>query len=429
MEESRTPSPTSEKSNSEIKSSDSFQELMQIIKNERTKESTIISTDGFEVMNDSTSFWTDIFTKYFIDPSKLPDDQRDDMLFYVRKTHNPKNKSFTFRPEIEVYRRDSKSLPALEDKTIDWEETVYMNIISHQLVYTATCAVCTRTSEHHLQILRKFSQRVYPSPSKRRMDDKGTEEELTYPNIYFTVDNFEEAFGDIVVRDGELVSVELTASDRHGRAQGVIFLGAVRYEVLKKVYDARLSLTSKMMQTMSLGMIKQNKRVEFVRMRGPKSKGHAEIAVSRVPGSGPETPNKENFKLEDFNDEQAQDPNQQNQYTHRRMSDPSESFSSLVRGGIRRLSMKKSRSETEDVNAGIVNCQEVEATTLQSELEQSTHANGFLGKAFGQAWMLFKEQKRATSVALNSYLTYITLPWHWIIADLMDAQQKPVLTS
>ena len=24
------------------------------------------------------------------------------------------------------------------------------------------------------------------------MDDKGTEEELTYPNIYFTVDNFEE---------------------------------------------------------------------------------------------------------------------------------------------------------------------------------------------------------------------------------------------
>lgn len=60
-----------------------------------------------------------------------------------------------------------------------------------------------------------------------------------------------------------------------------------------------------MMQTMSLGMIKQNKRVEFVRMRGPKSKGHAEIAVSRVPGSGPETPNKENFKLEDFNDEQV----------------------------------------------------------------------------------------------------------------------------
>lgn len=55
-----------------------------------------------------------------------------------------------------------------------------------------------------------------------------------------------------------------------------------------------------------------------------------------------------------------------------------------------------------------------------AELEQSTHANGFLGKAFGQAWMLFKEQKRATSVALNSYLTYITLPWHWIIAGTVQ---------
>ncbi|XP_062582134.1 uncharacterized protein KIAA0930 homolog [Saccostrea cucullata] len=427
MEESRTPSPHPDDSKSGIKNSDSFQEMMRAIKTERTKESLTISTDGFEMMDDSTSFWTDLFTKYFIDPSRVPDDQRDDMLFYVRKTHNPKNKSFTFRPEIEVYRRDSKTLPSLEDKTIDWEETVYMNIISHQLVYTATCAVCTRTSEQHLQILKKFSQRVYPSPSKRRMDDKGTEEELTYPNIYFTVDNFEEAFGDIMVRDGEMVCVELTATDRHGRVQGVIFLGSVRYEVLKKVYDARLSLTSKMMQTMSLGMIKQNKRVEFVRMRGPKSKGHAEIAVSRVPGSGPETPNKENFRLEDFNNEQ--EANEQNQYTHRRMSDPSESFGSFVRGGIRRLSLKKSRSETENVNAGIENCQEVEATTLQNELERSTHANGFLGKAFGQAWMLFKEQKRATSVALNAYLTYVTLPWHWIIADLIEAQQRPVLTS
>ena len=40
----------------------------------------------------------------------------------------------SFQPEIEVYRRDSKSLPSLEDKTIDWEETVYMNIISHQVI-------------------------------------------------------------------------------------------------------------------------------------------------------------------------------------------------------------------------------------------------------------------------------------------------------
>lgn len=52
---------------------------------------------GFEVMNDFIFFWIDIFIKYFIDFIKLFDDQRDDMLFYVRKIYNLKNKLFIFR--------------------------------------------------------------------------------------------------------------------------------------------------------------------------------------------------------------------------------------------------------------------------------------------------------------------------------------------
>jgi Uncharacterized conserved protein (DUF2045) len=38
-----------------------------------------------------------------------------------------------------------------------------------------------------------------------------------------------------------MVCVELVASDRHGSIQGVIFLGSIRYDALKKVYDARVS--------------------------------------------------------------------------------------------------------------------------------------------------------------------------------------------
>ena len=38
----------------------------------------------------------------------------------------------------------------------------------------------------------KYYQRVYASPSRRKMDRKGTEEEITYPNIFFMIDNFEE---------------------------------------------------------------------------------------------------------------------------------------------------------------------------------------------------------------------------------------------
>ena len=59
-----------------------------------------------------------------------------------------------------------------------------------------------------------------------------------------------------------------------------------------------------MAQRMSLGWFKNHKRVEYVRMRGPQGKGHAEMAVSRLRGQGPETPDptpdNENFRMEDF---------------------------------------------------------------------------------------------------------------------------------
>lgn len=73
------------------------------------------------------------------------------------------------------------------------------------------------------------------------MDTKGEVEEMTYPHICFMVDNFDEVFHDILVRDGEMVCVELVAADRSGAVQGVIFLGSIRYDALKKVYDARVS--------------------------------------------------------------------------------------------------------------------------------------------------------------------------------------------
>lgn len=61
-------------------------------------------------------------------------------------------------------------------------------------------------------MLRRHSQKVYASPSRRKMDTKGDSEEICYPNIFFTVDNFDEIFKDILVRDGEMVCVELVVS-------------------------------------------------------------------------------------------------------------------------------------------------------------------------------------------------------------------------
>jgi len=33
------------------------------------------------------------------------------------------------QPDVEVYRRSSPSQPSLDDCEIDWEETVYLNLI------------------------------------------------------------------------------------------------------------------------------------------------------------------------------------------------------------------------------------------------------------------------------------------------------------
>ncbi|CAG5926511.1 unnamed protein product [Menidia menidia] len=77
-----------------------------------------------------------------------------------------------FQVEVEVYRRDSKKLPGLGDPDIDWEESVYLNLILQkadsggltqvpsvfQLDYVVTCAVCTRSDAGDIHIHKKKCQ-------------------------------------------------------------------------------------------------------------------------------------------------------------------------------------------------------------------------------------------------------------------------------
>lgn len=58
--------------------------------------------------------------------------------------------------------------------------------------YKLTFAICTQTSLNDFQILSKYCQQVYASPSYRSMSNKAEMEQLTYPDIFFTVDNYEE---------------------------------------------------------------------------------------------------------------------------------------------------------------------------------------------------------------------------------------------
>ncbi|KAJ4922840.1 hypothetical protein JOQ06_006504, partial [Pogonophryne albipinna] len=257
----------------------SLLEMLKAIAEERVRISGRQEISGLGCFKDDRIvFWTWMFSTYFMEKFAP---LKDDMLFYVRRKLGA-DLSDGKKVEVEVYRRDSKKLPGLGDPDIDWEESVYLNLILQKLDYVVTCAVCTRSDAGDIHIHKKTCQEVFASPSKHAMDSKGEESKMSYPNIFFMIDNFEEVFSDMTVGEGEMVCVELVASDKSNTFQGVIFQGSIRYEALKKVYDNRVSVAAKMAQRMSFGFYKYN-NMEFVRMKGPQGKGHAEMAVSRVP--------------------------------------------------------------------------------------------------------------------------------------------------
>lgn len=294
---------------------------------------------GFVVLQGNTQ-WTEIFVRHFLFQTQKESIEQDDLLFFVRKKYvkGSSRSAPKYDTEIEVFRKDSKKLP-IGDPDCDWEETVYLNLVIHQFNYFLTLAICTRTSPKELQVLKRHSQRVYASPSRRKMDSKGESEEITFPHICFMVDNFDEVFSDILVRDGEMVCVELVAKDHDGSIQGVIFLGSIRYDALKKVYDARQSsLSSKISQRMTFGLFNTapQTRCEFVRMKGPAGKGFAEMAVTKPKGSGIETPTSEpGFCITDFYDSECEDELDEyyNTRHQRRLSDPSANLNNFSKNG------------------------------------------------------------------------------------------------
>ncbi|XP_058829342.1 uncharacterized protein KIAA0930 homolog isoform X2 [Topomyia yanbarensis] len=422
-----------------------LQLLLEEINFQRTKEMRqLLKDDGGFVVLQGTTYWTDLFVRHFLfQTEKVHSIDCDDLLFFVRKKHVKGSSRVMpkYDTEIEVFRKDSRKLP-IGDPDVDWEETVYLNLVIHQFDYTLTLAICTRTSPKELQVLRRHSQKVYASPSRRKMDTKGESEEITYPHICFMVDNFDEVFHDILVRDGEMVCVELVASDRDGSVQGVIFLGSIRYDALKRVYDARQSsLSSKVAQRMSFGLFSSGgpqTRCEFVRMKGPQGKGHAEMAVTKPKGSGVETPTSEpGFCATDMWDSMwEEDCDEYYNYRHqRRLSDPSANLNNFNRYGWRTKTTNdssyggsKARSENEGLDCLANEVSEIEAGDLRDELDDGAYNPLWTTKGFTQTFHFWKENRRQQSTPLNAFLTYVTLPWWSIAKDLLDHREQPILT-
>uniref|UniRef100_A0A915CYF2 Uncharacterized protein n=1 Tax=Ditylenchus dipsaci TaxID=166011 RepID=A0A915CYF2_9BILA len=390
--------------------------------------------------NPQAQKWCTIFTEYILENSHCTKKEctahSDDMLWYVPLV---KVMSSTYvgpsTSHLQVFRRQSKNKPSPGDSNINWEETVCLNVILQQLDYFVTCAVCTKTSPHNLQILRKNCQVVYPSPSRRRMDAKGECEEITYPKIYFAIDNFDQVFSDVIVTEGECVCVELVAHDRYRSTEAVIFLGSIRYDVLKKLYDQRSSGTWNWAQK----LITTSKRCyEFVKMRGPRGKGFAEMAVARVASCGFETPMSESG----FDFRGSFDADFSNQ---RRMSDTN-LFNRLIPGLSKRTAMtpgpnpppcvtptlqagarnRRWQSDSENMNASDFDARSVSGGEDTASMSNSMNSKWSM-RGLGQTFHFLRDKPE--TLPLNAFLTYVTLPWISILEDiLMPSNRRPILT-
>ncbi len=58
---------------------------------------------------------------------------------------------------------------------------------------------------------------VFASPSMRQMDGKADKTVLTYPYLFFTIENFDDVFSSTVVLERECLCIELIARVRGGR--------------------------------------------------------------------------------------------------------------------------------------------------------------------------------------------------------------------
>ncbi|KAL0045379.1 hypothetical protein WJX82_005344 [Trebouxia sp. C0006] len=144
-------------------------------------------------------------------PASIPAEEQDDLLFFVYLE--------AYQAEVPyLVRRKTKALPVdLQeggDKAhqIDWKRSVLLNLVT-QTTYSLTVSACQR---EHLQSIGgnqdlgkhvvQVSKAVYASTTKSQLNlnnkrANDANPTLTYPDISFAVENFEEAFESLLLTE------------------------------------------------------------------------------------------------------------------------------------------------------------------------------------------------------------------------------------
>jgi len=303
------------------------------------------TTQDFEDLGDFVAFWLTAFQNLFLIPrGKVDNDDSgplfehgDDICYIVEKVADENG---CLSPTVGVKRfTDIQSVEhqvpqhVFTSPSIDWEETTYLNLLIHMCKFTLSCGILQKSSasssggesrrkSHHkspkLHLRKHFEVTTYASPFKHRMDKKSSRNVLSFPNVYFLIDDFESAWDNVTLSQGQEFCVELVAEidpkfinmyasqmssnplagkqdvnrnnvgiesgSTRGHNQTTIFLGASSFAQIQDVFKRRQASNNFISSFSTLFNKKQEVPTEFINMTGPNKVGKAQVAVSPVQG-------------------------------------------------------------------------------------------------------------------------------------------------
>eukprot|EP01063_Lacrimia_lanifica_P022562 TRINITY_DN30105_c0_g1_i1.p1 TRINITY_DN30105_c0_g1~~TRINITY_DN30105_c0_g1_i1.p1 ORF type:complete len:696 (+),score=202.84 TRINITY_DN30105_c0_g1_i1:46-2088(+) len=135
----------------------------------------------------------------------------------------------------EVRRRTEQDTWLSNRPDVDWERTLYLNIIVNWH-FELTVAVVDNETQHPLEWV---TRRVYASPEqavlRRDGDLKDIKYEKQYPNLYFNIEDWSDAFGDMRLSKGQHWAMEVSALASDKRRVHIV-KGKLPYENVAKKF-------------------------------------------------------------------------------------------------------------------------------------------------------------------------------------------------
>lgn len=280
------------------------------VKNERSPKDDL--PDEFRTVKENISFisFPDIvqsvsekfWTKSFHDCIIKTDQKSDDMLFYVSVVKPVNEDLVVVEKPVFVRRIGASNCPPSNSKLVDWEKTHLLNTITRQLSFRVTVCVCHNESES-VNAESKFIQRaftkVFASPMKVTMRQETDKIEIGWPNLFFSVSDYEDVFSKIEVsKPGDFVVVDLAAE---GNFFGItqknisLFRGGMGFKRISTVYYAGTSSIARSIYSgfdfvlssisrSKISLPEANPGVYYADIVGPNKRGKVEIAISSEHG-------------------------------------------------------------------------------------------------------------------------------------------------